>query len=57
VTTFLEACLYVFAGCAALGLIPAAVIAAKVRYLGGFVMALLIAAFVMFILIASAVKL
>jgi len=56
-TTFLSTCLYVFAGCAALGLLPAALLAAKARQLVMFVIALLIAAFVIFVLVAAAGKL
>ena len=53
-TGVIKASLYVFAGCAALGLIPAAVLAAKTRNVAGFVLALLVAAFVMFVLITAA---
>ena len=56
-TTFLSTCLYVFAGCAGLGLLPAALLAAKARQLVMFVIALLIAAFVIFVLVAAAGKL
>ena len=53
-TTFLGVCLYVFAGCAALGLLPAAVLAAKARQPAMLVLALLIAAFVIFVLVTAA---
>ena len=52
--TFLQGCLYVFAGCAALGLIPAAVLAAKARQPAMFAASLLAAAFVIFVLVAAA---
>ena len=51
---FISACLYVFAGCAALGLIPAAVLAAKARSLAGVIIALPIAAFVIWVLVTAA---
>ena len=53
-TAFIRVCLYVFAGCAALGLLPAAVLAAKARQPAMFVLALLIAAFVVFVLVTAA---
>ena len=53
-TTFVSVCLYVFAGCAALGLLPAAVLAARARQPVMFVISLLIAAFVIFVLITAA---
>jgi len=53
-TTFIRVCLYVFAGCAALGMLPAAVLAAKARQPAMFVVALLIAAFVIFVLVTAA---
>ena len=56
-TTFIGASLYVFAGCAALGMIPAAVIAAKTRYVGGVLASLAVCAFVMFVLIEAAGRL
>ncbi len=52
--TFLSVCLYAFAGCAALGLLPAAVLAARARQPAMVVLALLISAFVIFVLIAAA---
>jgi hypothetical protein len=53
-TTFVSVCLYVFAGCAALGLLPAAVLAARARQPVMFVISLLIAAFVIFVLVTAA---
>jgi len=53
-TTFVSVCLYVFAGCAALGLLPAAVLAARARQPAMFVISLLIAAFVIFVLVTAA---
>ena len=53
-TTFVRVCLYVFAGCAALGMLPAAVLAAKARQPAMLVVALLIAAFVIFVLVTAA---
>jgi hypothetical protein len=57
VTGFLQACLYVFAACTALGILPAAALAAKARNLAGFFIALLVAVFVIWVLCASAVTL
>jgi heme/copper-type cytochrome/quinol oxidase subunit 2 len=56
-TTFLAVCLYIFAGCAALGLLPAAVLAARARQHAMIVMSLLIAAFVIFVLVSAAAEL
>jgi heme/copper-type cytochrome/quinol oxidase subunit 2 len=56
-TTFLSVCLYIFAGCAALGLLPAAVLAARARQHAMIVMSLLIAAFVIFVLVSAAAEL
>jgi len=53
-TTFVSVCLYVFAGCAVLGLLPAAVLAAQARQPAMFVISLLIAAFVVFVLVTAA---
>ena len=53
-TSFVRVCLYVFAACAVLGVLPAAVLAARARQPVMFVMALLIAAFVVFVLVAAA---
>jgi hypothetical protein len=52
--TFLQLCLLLFAGCAALGIVPASVIAAKAHKLGPAMAALLTAAFVVYVLIAAA---
>jgi hypothetical protein len=54
VITFLQVCLYAFAGCAALGILPAGVLAARTRNLGGIVLALLASAFVIFVLTSAA---
>jgi len=54
VTTFLKICLYIFAACAALGLLPAAVLAARARQPAMIVLSLLVATFVIFVLVASA---
>ena len=56
-STFLRICLYIFAACAALGLLPAALLAARARQPAMFVLSLLIAAFVIFVLVASASEL
>jgi hypothetical protein len=53
-STFLRTCLYIFAACAALGLLPAAVLAARARQPVMIVMSLLVAAFVIFVLVATA---
>lgn len=53
-TTFVSVCLYVFAGCAALGLLPAAVLAARARQPAMFVISLVVAAFVIFVLVTAA---
>lgn len=55
--SFIGVCLYVFAGSAALGLLPAAVLAARARQPVMFVLSLLIAAFVIFVLITAAADL
>ncbi len=52
--TFLSVCLYVFAGCAALGLLPAALLAARARQPAMVVGALFVAAFVIFVLVSAA---
>jgi spore maturation protein SpmA len=51
---FLKICLYIFAACAALGLLPAAVLAARARQPAMIVLSLLVATFVIFVLVASA---
>jgi hypothetical protein len=56
-STFLKICLYIFAACAALGLLPAAVLAARARQRVMIVVALLVATFVIFVLVASAIEL
>ena len=53
-TGVIKASLYVFAGCAALGLIPAAVLAAKARQPVMLVTAFLIAGFAVFVLVTAA---
>lgn len=54
--TFLNVSLYFFAVCAALGTIPTFVLAAKARKPATAVIALIVAAFVIYVLIAAAVK-
>ena len=53
-TTFISVCLYIFAGCAALGLLPAAVLAAKARQPVMIAISLLIAVFVIYVLVTAA---
>ncbi|MGH3185592.1 MAG: hypothetical protein ACRDOH_21200 [Streptosporangiaceae bacterium] len=53
-TTFISICLYIFAGCAALGLLPAALLAARARQPAMIVMSLVIAVFVIFVLVTAA---
>ena len=53
-STCLCTCLSIFAACAALGLVPAAVLAARARQPVMIVMSLLVAAFVIFVLVAAA---
>jgi hypothetical protein len=53
-TTFLRDSLYAFAGCAALGMLPAFVLAGKARQPVMAVISLLVAAFVIFVLVAAA---
>jgi hypothetical protein len=53
-STFLSICLYIFAACAALGLLPAAVLAAKARQPVMIVISLVVATFVVFVLVAAA---
>ena len=55
--TFVRVCLYVFAGCAALGLLPVAVIAARARQPAMIVVTLFVSAFVIFVLITAATEL
>jgi len=54
VTTFLQVCLYAFAVCAALGILPAAVLAAKAGRVSLIVLSLLVDGFVIFVLVAAA---
>jgi hypothetical protein len=56
-TTFLGVSLYIFAGCAALGLIPPALLASRERKPALVIVALLIAAYVIYVLISAAAKL
>jgi hypothetical protein len=53
-TTFLATCLYIFAACAALGLLPAAVLAARARQPAMIALSLVVASFVIFVLVAAA---
>lgn len=53
-TTFLSTCLYIFAGCAALGLLPAALLAARARQPAMIVISLAAAGFVIFVLVYAA---
>jgi hypothetical protein len=53
-TTFLSTCLYIFAGCAALGLLPAAILAARARQPAMIAISLAVAAFVIFVLVDAA---
>jgi hypothetical protein len=55
--TFLGVSLYVFAGCAALGMIPSFLLAAKARKPGMALIALLVAAYVIYVLVAAAMRL
>jgi hypothetical protein len=57
VNTFLCDSLYAFAGCTVLGIVPPFVIAGKARQPLIAVVTLLIAAFVIFVLVAAAMKL
>jgi hypothetical protein len=56
-TTLLKVSLYAFAGCAALGILPVAVLAARGRKPAAVLLALLIAAYAIFVLIAAASEL
>jgi hypothetical protein len=53
-STFLRTCLYIFAACAALGLLPAAILAARARQPAMVILSLLVASFVIYVLVASA---
>lgn len=57
VNTFLSGCLYAFAGCTVLGIVPPFVIAGKARQPLLAVITLVLAAFVIFVLVAAALKL
>jgi hypothetical protein len=57
VTGFLSVTLLIFAGCTVLGIVPAAVLAAKVRQPAPAVMTLLAAAFVICVLVGAALQL
>ena len=56
-TGFLSLSLLIFAGCTALGIVPAAVLAAKARQPAPAVITLLVASFVICVLISAAVQL
>ena len=56
-TTFIRVGLYVFAGCAVLGMLPVAILAGRARQPVMIVMALLVAAFVVFVLVTAAQEL
>ena len=55
--SFLSGCLYAFAGCTVLGIVPPFVIAGKARQPLLAVIAFLLAAFVIFVLVTAAMKL
>jgi hypothetical protein len=57
VNAFLRDCLYAFAGCTVLGIVPPFVIAGKARQPLIAVVTLVIAGFVIFVLITAAMKL
>jgi hypothetical protein len=57
VTSFLSVSLLIFAGCTVLGIVPAAVLAARTRQPTPAVIALLVAAFVICVLITAALHL
>ena len=56
-TGFLSASLFALAGCAVLGTIPPSILAAKTRKPAVTVVTLLIAAFVVYVLVATAASL
>ena len=56
-TGFLSASLFVLAGCAVLGTIPPSILAAKAHRPAVAVLTLLIAAFVVYVLVATAASL
>lgn len=53
-TAFLQVCLYVFAACTGLGLIPAAVLSARAGQPRLVAYVLVVAGFAMFVLISAA---
>ena len=53
-STFLSICLYIFAACAVLGLLPVSILAARARQPVMIVMSLVVASFVVFVLVAAA---
>lgn len=55
--TFLSGCLYAFAGCTALGILPPFVIAGKARQPLIAVITLIVAGFVIFVLVTAAMRL
>jgi len=57
VTSFLSGSLFFMAGCAALGTVPPSVLAARARQPAVAVIAILIAAFVIFVLMVAATSL
>jgi hypothetical protein len=57
VNTFLSGCLYAFAGCTVLGILPPFVIAGKARQPLIAVITLIVAGFVIFVLVTAAMRL
>jgi len=57
VTSFLIVSLLIFAGCTVLGIVPAAVLAAKARQPAPAVLTFLVAAFIICVLVSAAVHL
>lgn len=55
--TFLSGCLYAFAGCTVLGILPPFVIAGKARQPLIAVITLIVAGFVIFVLVTAAMRL
>jgi len=55
--TFLSVCLYAFSACAALGIVPAAVLAARARQPLMAAAAVIFAGFIIFVLITAALDL
>ncbi len=56
-TGFLSASLFFIAGCAALGIMPSSLLAAKARKPGLAVLTLVVAVFVIYVLVAAATTL